>query len=197
MSNEKNRIEITYIQIYLWFEPFFVKEIRRVIEGLRELKTADQHYYKFLLIEQNKFFKNQCKLIINNPAQKGERSIAIVSLPWTDKITIHANIEPRLWIAALEHGCARMQRGYSILTSSLLQLKYGGDGDEEEDGLWGSRSLGHKRGCNVKPSPTNVSPTKNSWMLHPLDKISLGYCAPDRTIPSLNSVFLITFWISF
>jgi hypothetical protein len=41
--------------------------------------------------------------------------------------------------------------------------------------------------CNVSPSPTDVSPTENSWMLHPLDKVSLGYFAPDRTIPSLNS----------
>ncbi len=37
------------------------------------------------------------------------------------------------------------------------------------------------------PSPTDVSPTENSWMLHPLDKVSLGYLAPDWTIPSLNS----------
>ncbi len=29
-----------------------------------------------------------------------ERSIAIVSAPETDKITVHANMEPRLWIAA-------------------------------------------------------------------------------------------------
>ena len=43
------------------------------------------------------------------------------------------------------------------------------------------------KGCNVSPSPTDVSPTENSWMLHPLDKVSLGYFAPDRTIPSLNS----------
>jgi hypothetical protein len=41
--------------------------------------------------------------------------------------------------------------------------------------------------CNVSPSPTDVSPTENSWMLHPLDKVSLGYFAPNRTIPSLNS----------
>jgi hypothetical protein len=41
--------------------------------------------------------------------------------------------------------------------------------------------------CNVSPSPTDVSPTENSWMVHPLDKVSLGYFAPDRTIPSLNS----------
>ncbi len=50
--------------IDLWFEPFFAKEIRRVIEWLREIKTADQHCYKFILIQQ-KFF-TQCKLIINN-----------------------------------------------------------------------------------------------------------------------------------
>jgi hypothetical protein len=30
-------------------------------------------------------------------------------------------------------------------------------------------------GCNVSPSPTDVSLTENSWMLHPLDKASLGY----------------------
>jgi hypothetical protein len=46
---------------------------------------------------------------------------------------------------------------------------------------------GHTRWCNVSPSPTDVSPTENSWLLHPLDKVSLGYFAPDRTIPSLNS----------
>jgi hypothetical protein len=43
--------------IDLWFEPFFAKEIRRVIEWLREIKTADQHCYKFLLIQQTKFLK--------------------------------------------------------------------------------------------------------------------------------------------
>jgi hypothetical protein len=43
-----------------------------------------------------------------------------------------------------------------------------------------------KKWCNVSPSSTDVSPTENSWMLHPLDKVSLGYFAPDRTIPSLN-----------
>jgi hypothetical protein len=29
-------------------------------------------------------------------------------------------------------------------------------------------------GCNVSPSPTDVSPTENSWMLHPLNKMSLA-----------------------
>ncbi len=37
---------------------FFTKEIRRVIELLREIKTADHHSYKFILIQQNKFFLN-------------------------------------------------------------------------------------------------------------------------------------------
>jgi hypothetical protein len=40
--------------------------------------------------------------------------------------------------------------------------------------------------CNVSPSPT-----ENSWMLHPLDKVSLGHCAPDQTIPALNSFLSI------
>jgi hypothetical protein len=31
-----------------------------------------------------------------------------------------------------------------------------------------------KKKKNVSPSPTDVSPTENSWMLHPLDKVSLG-----------------------
>ncbi len=39
--------------IDLCFEPFFVKEIRRVTEWLREIKTADHHYNKFLLLQQN------------------------------------------------------------------------------------------------------------------------------------------------
>jgi hypothetical protein len=42
--------------IYLCFEPFFVKELMHVIEGLREIKTVDQHSYKFLLTEQNNFY---------------------------------------------------------------------------------------------------------------------------------------------
>ncbi len=48
----------------LWFEVFFVKEIRRVIEWLQEIKrltNEEQHCYKFLLIRQNKFFR----LIVN------------------------------------------------------------------------------------------------------------------------------------
>jgi hypothetical protein len=43
--------------------------------------------------------------------------------------------------------------------------------------------------CNVSPSPTDASPIENSWMFYPLDKVSLGYFAPDRTIPSLNFDF--------
>jgi hypothetical protein len=42
--------------IDLCFEPFFAKEIKRVIDWLREIKTTDQHCYKLLLIKQNKFF---------------------------------------------------------------------------------------------------------------------------------------------
>ncbi len=37
-------------------------------------------------------------------------------------------------------------------------------------------------------SPTDVSPTENSWMLRPLNKASLGYCAPDRCVPTLDRV---------
>jgi hypothetical protein len=49
----------TYIQgpysetIDLWFEPFFAKVIRHVIEWLHKIK----HCYKLLLIQQNKFVK--------------------------------------------------------------------------------------------------------------------------------------------
>ncbi len=35
-------------------------------------------------------------------------------------------------------------------------------------------------------SPTDVSPTEISWMLHPLNKASLGYCVPDRCVPTLD-----------
>ncbi len=34
---------------------------------------------------------------------------------------------------------------------------------------------------------TLASPTENSWMLHPLDKVSLCYFSSHQTIPSLNS----------
>jgi hypothetical protein len=81
---------------------------------LREIKTADQHCYKFLLIQQNKVFSkliinnkeiNACKELFKNPiinlinqeiSAERERSIAIVSAPQTDKITVHDNMEPRL-----------------------------------------------------------------------------------------------------
>jgi hypothetical protein len=33
-----------------------------------------------------------------------------------------------------------------------------------------------------------VSPTENSWMLRPLNKASLGYCVPDRCVPTLDRV---------
>ncbi len=37
-------------------------------------------------------------------------------------------------------------------------------------------------------SPSDVSPTKNSWMLRPLNKASLGYCVPDRCVPTMDRV---------
>jgi hypothetical protein len=40
----------------------------------------------------------------------------------------------------------------------------------------------------VDVSPTDVSPTENSWMLRPLNKASLGYCVPDRCVPTLDRV---------
>ncbi len=43
-------------------------------------------------------------------------------------------------------------------------------------------------GCRVDVSPTDVSPTENSWMLRPLNKASLGYCVPDRCVPTLDRV---------
>ncbi len=30
----------------------------------------------------------------------------------------------------------------------------------------------------------DVSPTENSWMFRPLNKASLGYCVPDRCVPT-------------
>ncbi len=41
-------------------------------------------------------------------------------------------------------------------------------------------------GCRVDVSPTDVSPTESSWMLRPLNKASLGYCVPDRCVPTLD-----------
>jgi hypothetical protein len=38
--------------------------------------------------------------------------------------------------------------------------------------------------CRVDVSPTDVSPTESSWMLRPLNKASLGYCVPDRCVPT-------------
>ncbi len=35
-------------------------------------------------------------------------------------------------------------------------------------------------------SPTDVSPTESSWMLRPLNKVSLGNCVPDRCVPTVN-----------
>jgi hypothetical protein len=44
------------------------------------------------------------------------------------------------------------------------------------------------QGCRVDVSLTDVSPTESSWMLRPLDKASLGYCAPVRCVPTLDRV---------
>ncbi len=43
-------------------------------------------------------------------------------------------------------------------------------------------------GYRVDVSHTDVSQTENSWMLRPLNKASLGYCVPDRCIPTLDCV---------
>jgi hypothetical protein len=37
-------------------------------------------------------------------------------------------------------------------------------------------------------SPTDVSPTENSWMLRPLNKTSLKYCVTDQCVPNLDRV---------
>ncbi len=42
--------------------------------------------------------------------------------------------------------------------------------------------------CRVDVSPTDVSLTENSWMLRPLNKASLGYCATDQCVPTLDRV---------
>jgi hypothetical protein len=42
--------------------------------------------------------------------------------------------------------------------------------------------------CRFDVPPTDVSPTKNSWMLSPLIKASLVYCVPDRCVPGLDRI---------
>jgi hypothetical protein len=37
--------------------------------------------------------------------------------------------------------------------------------------------------CSVSPSPTDVSPNDYYLTVRPLDDVSLGRCAPIRTIP--------------
>jgi hypothetical protein len=44
----------------------------------------------------------------------------------------------------------------------------------------------HISRCRVDVSPTDVSPTKSSWMLRNWNKASLGYYAPDRCVPTLD-----------
>ena len=46
----------------------------------------------------------------------------------------------------------------------------------------------HSPRCRVDVSPTDVSLTGNSWMLHPLNKASLGYSALDRCVPTLDRI---------
>ncbi len=46
----------------------------------------------------------------------------------------------------------------------------------------------YRKRCRVDVSPTDVSPTENSWMLRPLNKASLGYCVPDWCVPTLDHV---------
>jgi hypothetical protein len=51
-------------RIDLWFEPFYVKEKRRVLNDCKRLKlliNEEQHCYIFSRIQQNKFFR----LIVN------------------------------------------------------------------------------------------------------------------------------------
>jgi hypothetical protein len=43
-------------------------------------------------------------------------------------------------------------------------------------------------GCSLQGCRVDVSPTENSWMLRPLNKASLGYCVPDRCVPTLDRV---------
>ncbi len=42
--------------------------------------------------------------------------------------------------------------------------------------------------CRVDVSPNDVSPTESSWMFRPWTKASLGYCVPDRCVPTLDRV---------
>jgi hypothetical protein len=37
-------------------------------------------------------------------------------------------------------------------------------------------------------SPTDVSPTENSWIMRPLNKASLVYCVPDQCVPTLDRI---------
>ncbi len=42
----------------------------------------------------------------------------------------------------------------------------------------------------LKRCRVDVSPTESSWMLRPLNKASLRYCAPDQCVPTLDCVTL-------
>jgi hypothetical protein len=42
--------------------------------------------------------------------------------------------------------------------------------------------------CPRPMCPRPMCPRENSWMLRPLSKASLGYCASDRCVPTLDRV---------
>ncbi len=69
---------------------------------------------------------------------------------------------PLLWLAPLpHHPHTSPPRSHSPSSSSTTNYQVG---------LW----------------VMDVSPTENSWVLHPFNKASLGYCAPDRCVPTLD-----------
>jgi hypothetical protein len=52
----------------------------------------------------------------------------------------------------------------------------------------GGRGGGWRQSNNRRNdvSPTDVCPTESSWMSRPLNKASLEYCVPDRSVPTLD-----------
>ncbi len=52
--------------------------------------------------------------------------------------------------------------------------------------LYRARPYLYTMRCRVDVSPTDVSPTESSWMLRLWNKASLGYCAPDQCVPTLD-----------
>jgi len=98
---------------------------------LQEIKTGDQHCYKFLLIQQNKFFYTQCKLIINNKEiiactlerdqrRKGEINCNCVTNPdWQADEYLFAEKE----IELIQDG-AQIKRRTSITTVQVQFLSF-------------------------------------------------------------------------